>query len=781
MKKLNLRLLRNIQHSKGQYLSIIAVVITGLFVYVAMNNVASNLAMSLDDYYEYANFADLYVDVMGISERQVQKLIDGKDVLDADGRIVMDVPMITDGDQKATVRLVTVDTSNNRINKLYINDGSRVIERNEILVIEQFAEIRGLNVGDKIQLQINGFKKTFIISGIVSSPEFTYLVENEQALIPNKGNFGVAFIEETYLSSIVSTNTQYNDICIELNESANVKDVENNLESSLEKNGINRITRLEDQLSNTILSDEIEQLKVISESIPYVFLSVAGAILVAMMSRTVKNDRVSIGILKALGYTNYQIVIHYAKIAVMIGLTGGVIGSFLGTITSGYITSLYSDYFNIPMIRVEYLNLAMIVSIIMSALFSIISGLIGARKTLGIEPAEAMRSEPPKKGNRILLERFQFFWKKAGFTWKIVLRNIFREKWRFFLISLGSGFTLSLMIMTFWMNTMFNTLFTYHYGEFLGMDHTVVFDKFVSEKVVNEVYKLIDAEMIEGKLEFPFELKSGKNSEVVNIIGLEEETIFYSLKDSEGNKLNIPEQGILLSSNLANDLSVGVGDAIVVHNYLPDSEDIDIRVSGIVEQNLGRNGYMSLAYMNKTLVDGDAINAVIVGSEHSIVDELDDVKNISVIQSTDDMRMAFLEFIDMIIIAAIGCMIFSGILGFVIIYTMTIMSISERKMEFSSLRVLGFDKREIFGIILRENFIVSIFGVFYGIPLGGFLVEGVADTFNSDLFTVDRALTIEQVVYGLVFTFICLVSAQLVTYQRIRQLNFIEALKSRTT
>ncbi len=78
------------------------------------------------------------------------------------------------------------------------------------------------------------------------------------------------------------------------------------------------------------------------------------------------------------------------------------------------------------------------------------------------------------------------------------------------------------------------------------------------------------------------------------------------------------------------------------------------------------------------------------------------------------MKDSMLQYMDMIIFSVGIMMIFGAILGFAIVYNVTIISISERSMEFSSLRVMGFDKREIYKLISRENGIMTLIGVILG-------------------------------------------------------------------
>lgn len=145
------------------------------------------------------------------------------------------------------------------------------------------------------------------------------------------------------------------------------------------------------------------------------------------------------------------------------------------------------------------------------------------------------------------------------------------------------------------------------------------------------------------------------------------------------------------------------------------------------------------------------------------------------------MRDLFYEYIDLAAASISVMVVFSGILGFVIIYSMTVLSINERKLEFSSLRVLGFTKREIFGIILKENAVMSIVGMIYGMPLGKVLIDAMRTIYVTDLYVFDAPITVRVIIYAIVFTIICLTFAQLITYRKITNLDFIEALKSRTS
>jgi len=324
-------------------------------------------------------------------------------------------------------------------------------------------------------------------------------------------------------------------------------------------------------------------------------------------------------------------------------------------------------------------------------------------------------------------------------------------------------------------------MFTDHYGEFMKMDYNIQFTQPLSRNALTDLEKIIKPDYLEGKMEMPFELSNGRLSKVINIIGLERQTRFFEFKDYQGDKIELPEEGALLSYNLAQLLDVDVGDMVLIDNYIPGRDDVYVEVKGIIKQILGINVYMDISYMQEALTGKGAYNGAYINTEKNIGEDLNTLKNISGVQSIGEMQDAFMEYLDLTILAVVFMVIFSGLLGFVIIYSMTILSINERSMEFSSLRVLGFTKAEIFGIILKENSVMSALGFVYGLPMGKALIDALRTVYVSDLYTFDALINVKNILYAYVFTTVCLTIAQLITYKKIRTLNFIEALKSRTS
>lgn len=785
MKKLDTRLIRSIKNSKGQFISIAVMIILALTIYVSFSMVADNLYNSILRYYEITNFGDIFVDVSRIPKTAIDKLtsIEGIDM--AQGRISADVPLrVDDNKEKVSVRIVSLPNADEKINGLYIIDGEKLgTNTRSTVVLQQFFVGRGMQLGDKITPYIGGREYPLEVIGEVGSPEYIYLMENEQTLLPAPEKFGVIYVTEEFAQSALGYQGSYNQVMIRVkDEYLNRLDgIVDEIEDQLDRYGVKRIVKREDQLSHSMMMQEVESLETMSSAITFLFLMVAGLIINIMLSRIVKKDRMSIGVMKGLGYTNAKILEHYTKYSIAIGLVGSLIGIVLSIPTSKAFTNMYIMYMNIPLFEMKIYYIYFVYGILLTTIFCVVSGLIGARSVLKISPADSMRPEVPRSGKRIYLEKVKFIWNKISFSWKMVIRNISRTKRRAAFLILGIALTYSITMIPVFMSTIWDTLFTLQYGEFQTLDFNIDFTTPMNNNAIRELSQIIDVDQIESKAEIPLELSSGWKKKTVSVIAVPRDTIMYHFKNTDGIKIELPKDGILLSEILAKSLNVKVGDNVVIKNFMPGKEDKSIEVKGIIEQYLGANAYMDIEEMYDVIDQKDLVTGALINSDDEVITKLKDVKNIRQIQSIDDMKNGLLEYMDMIIASMGVMMMFGGVLGFAIVYNITTVSINERIMEFSSLRVMGFDKKQIYKLVTRENAIMTIFGILLGVPLGYGMCVGLVTAVSTEIYSIPAIITPSIYVISAIATIIFVGIAQLATIRKIHNLNFMDALKNRVS
>lgn len=781
MKKLDVRLLRMIKHSKGQFISVVVIVAVALCIYMLFNVTSINIRSAVDRYYKLTNFNDIHVQLVKIPQGVVEELKTIEGINEVQGRISFDVPLrVADKDEKVNIRVISIPGDYERINILYRLSGQRVkIGNDNTILLEQFAKARNIKPGDSISPYISGRVHELTVSGIAASPEFIYVMENEQALLPAPEKFGVTYVSEEFAQSVYGYRGSYNELLIAVDDESKIDDIVDRLEKKLDKYGVKRIIKREDQLSHNMLMQKMDGTEMMATTIPVLFLLVAAIIISIMLSRIVNNDRMAIGVLKALGHSNMSILSHYTKYAISIGMIGSVIGIVGGILLSGPMSQVFAIYFNIPFIRIEIYYAFILKAILLTSIFCIISGLIGARSVLRIMPADSMRPEAPKTGKRILIEKIGFIWRRVSFSWKMVIRNIMRNKRRFAFLVLGLALAFAINTVPLYEAEALPAIFALQYGEYQKMDYTIDFTRPMNEDVINDLSHLIDAGKIEPRLEYPFELKNGWRKKAVNVIGVPRDTAFYEFRNENDAVVMLPEKGFFVTEALAKILNIRKGDRITIKNFVPGKEDVVVEVSDVVKQYLGANAYMDIEAMEGLLVDKEMITGVSIASKDAVKEKLKDIKNIAAVRSVADMKNLFLEYLDTMIIATRFYLLFGGILGFAIIYNATIIGIAERNMEFASLRVMGFDKKDIFKMINRENFFMAGIAILVGIPLGMGMIRGIVESFSSEIITFPMILTPKTFIYSALSTVFFVIIAQLAARKKIYSMNFIDALKSR--
>ncbi len=802
MNKMNLMLLRMIKNSKGQFIAVLVIIITGIAVFSALGMTSQNMYSSLYDYYNGNNFADLFVETDLVSKQRIESLPVIEGIEDAQGRIGFNGQMVTEDDrERVNLRMVSTTYDGKELNKCTLLEGGKIEKGSkDVWVLKQFADGRNIKIGDMIKVQANGVQYKLDVVGIVANPEYIYLMQSAEEMLPNPSKYGVLYMGIECARQMSGIRDGYNEITIryegesfsDLAVAAGKKGVLNtgidetglidDLKEVLKSSSVRSITKRENQLSNNMLKSELQQLEKMANSLPIVFLIVAGLVLMMMLGRMVKRDRIKIGVLKATGFTNRQVLVHYVKYAAIAGAIGGTLGAISGMLMSGAMTKLYLEFFNIPLMRVEFYMRYVLMALIYSIIFCSVSGLLGARESMNITPTEAMRDEAPKIGKRILLEKFPTFWRKLSFSQKMVWKNIFRNKKRTIFVLSGVTLTYAMMLFTASMQGTIDQIINKDFDKFQTMDYNISFARPVKVSSVYDLKHVINLEYMEPKMEFAYELAKGNKNQGVMVIGILPDTKFYNFENAKGDSISRPTTGIYLTENLAKELDAQKGDIIQVKNYLPGKKDVYVNVEEIVRQSLGMSAYMNMEQMGRLLFEKNIATGAYVNSRDGDINkETSTLTNISSIMSKEESRNAYLEYMTMMNASIVIMVFFSGILGFCIVYNATIISIGERKMEFSSLRVLGMGKNEIFRMILQENNIIMLIGIILGIPLGKLMTYYSSAAFSTTLYCIKIEPNFVAYFSATIFTVICIVVAELATYRKIRKLDFLQALKNRAS
>lgn len=801
MRILNRRLMRMILQSKGQNLAIAMVVALGLMLYVAMGSAITNLDVAVKEYFELTNAADIYVEIPAISPSEVNSLLSITGVDAAQGRIVRDVNFLSDlpedTDQKITLRAISmpedVDLSANRtigraqsknamIHSLYFHSQTQsLVSDEEIFLMESFTRARGIEVGDRIVIQYAGENQSLTVKGIVSSSEFIYLMQSDQSLLPDFRNFGILFVRESFAMKSLASGSLYNQVLVKVKPGLDHETVRKAVENRLKHLGAQRVYLRADQLSSRMVQEEIRGNQKTMSVVPVIFLSIAAAIMFVMIGRFVRNDKVTIGVLKAMGYNDRQIMTHYSLYAVSIGVTGAVIGVLLGSLMSVYVTTLYAqESFNVPILVFRFHAWMLYMSLALALLFSVGAGYLGARGVIRIDPAAAMRPTAPQSGKHIAIENSRFWHTWVSFTEKMVIRNLMRHKLRVLVLAFGIALTFMMIMMPIYLLSAFLDMFQFQYSVMQRMDYTVSMAGFTTDRaLVRSLEEYDEVDYAEGRLEFPFEVVSGFRKKTTTVVGLRPDTKIYHFYDKTNRQpMVFAPNSVFMTKGLAENLGLKVGDTFVLKPYLPDRDPRTYKLTGVIRQDLGSNLYMGLERLQKDFFGPEAVNGAYVLGGADVKGILTQAKGVSAFMSNQDLQNAYMDFLQITYIS-IGMIVVIGMfLGVAIVYNTVVLMINERTVEIASMRILGMRTGEVFSVIAREIVLISALGMLMGIPLSRWALDGIGTYFTTDLYSFATEPQFIDFVYTAVITGVTVLLSLSLSYRKVIHANFVDALKN---
>ena len=536
---------------------------------------------------------------------------------------------------------------------------------------------------------------------------------------------------------------------------------------------------------------DTESIENIGRVFPVVFFLVAALISLTSMTRMVEEQRMQIGTLKALGYNKFQIISKYILYASLASIIGGVTGMCLGFVSLPPILwMMYKMMYEFS----DKISLSFDFGIGGVGLFWICVCIIGATiyasvKELKEAPATLMRPKSPKMGNRVLLEKIPFIWKRLNFSQKVTVRNIFRYKKRFIMTIVGISGCTALILTGFGIKDSIKAVLPNQFEKVFDYDLQITLrDELDEVEKQNYILELQENEHIEKVIETYMtsaEAEKGDFREDVQIIVPKDdlEGLINLIDLDTEEKVQLKENEICITDKVAQLLEVEVGDTIVLENS--GNEKYEVKISNIVENYVYHYVYMSKT-MYENLYQEDYHTNVVLTQNKEITEEQEEelvtqlmqdnevtsISRTSTIMKTLDDTLQSLDYVVVILIVS------AGLLAFVVLYNLSNINISERIRELATIKVLGFYDREVYNYVTRETILLTLIGMAIGLGFGYFLNYFIIGTCEINILRFSKIVHPISYIYALLITILFTVIVNIVTYFALKKIDMIESLKS---
>jgi putative ABC transport system permease protein len=784
---LALKAWRDVVHMRGQMVAIITVIGLGVATFVSLRGMAEHLTASQYGYYASARFAHAFARVTAapLEVADVARRIPG--VSAAEGRVVADVVARVPGlAEPATVRLVSVpENGQPRLNALVLRAGRwpDPSQRAEVMASEAFTTANGLRVGDAVQAVLNGRAETLRIVGIALSPEFIYEIPAGASVLPDNRRFGVLWMPYGVLADAFELRGSFNDLAVAYAPGADEREILPALDRLLDRYGSLGAFGREDQVSHRFVSDEIEQNRKSALVVPIIFLGVAAYLLALTLGRLVALQRDQLGALKAFGFTNGEVLGHVLMLALLPAIGGVLAGTGLGVWLAGVFADVYADFYRIPVAR--YRPTANTLSV--GALVAIGSALAGAWRAASraarLQPAEAMRSEPPPRFKRGLIEQSARV-QRAPTAVRMVVRGLERRPVRTLGAVFGIALAVSVGTVGRWAFDAVQVLADRQFRQAQREDVQVRFRDAVPLSALQALRHLPDVSLVEPVRELPVRLHAGPHTERTGLTALRDDARLRRVLDDDGRAATLPPSGLLLSQLLADRLHVRAGDSLRVERLDGLGELPPMVVAGTVNELLGTGAYTTLPAAWRALGEEPVATSALLrthtGDYRRLYTELEELPEVTAVT----VRSATLAAFEGTIAASIGItntvfVLFASAIAAGIVYNGARLSLSERGRELASLRVLGFTSREVGRILLGEQVALTVAALPVGVALGLTMTWVLSKVISTDTFRLPMIVSWPSIAWSVLIVLAVSMASAWRVQRRVARLDLVGVLKTR--
>lgn len=743
-------MLHDIKLNKTQFIAIFMMAFLGIFAYTGICSEYYGLEQTSDAFYNENNLADGWIYGGDFSSSDLDKI--NNFTTQTERQAVIKSVGDFEGEPDITLHFVETDT----ISKFYVSEGSEIDidDDSGVWIDKRFADERNLSVGDNITFEFEGKTITKEIRGIGYSPEYVY-ESSPASFAPDFKNLGFAYLSYKAYPG----NIEYDTLLVKY--SIPDDDFKNKLDDSIDYLSF---TKKENHYSVAQFNQEMEQHKMMGDIFPILFILITFLTLLTTMTRIVSHQRTQIGILKAVGYKDKTIILHY----ILYGFFPVLSGSILGLITGPMIIPqmfypTMKTHYTLPEWNPGF-DVSFVYIVVLLVISSVAVTYLTCRSISKENPANTMRPKAPKMSSINFLERSKL-WRHLSFNLRWNWRDARRNKFRAFMAIVGVMGCVALLIAAFGMNDSMNDLKTWEYDDINHFNSKLSIANNASEM---ELYYIANYTHGSFIMQMPIEIKANNIEDTVSIL-VSNDTDMISYTDENRDPIEIEEGDVSISVKLAEKFNLMIGDEITWH-IVGDDDWVSSKIGQIHAEPISQGLIMSPDTLEDQGLNFTPTNIV---TPDKFDERYDSIKSVSTLE---DMEDSWSQMTSSVMMMVYVVTIVAGLLAFIVLYNLGILSFTEMEREVATLKVLGFKTSFLRRLLLTQNLIFTAIGFILGIPLGFYFMTLMMDAAGDSLYYIPT-LTWGNILLSAAITFALSIFVNLMFSDRISELDMVEALK----
>ena len=755
------KMLRDMKENKMQFIAIFLMSFITLLAFAGIGSEVQGLQDNLNSYYNETNMADAFVLGNDFNESVVNDYKNMSSTTGVETQFVVKSDVDLENDPTVTLHFL----EKNNISKYYPVEGGDIDFSDEdgIWLDARFAEAKNLKIGDNISLSFNGITLNKTIRGLGYSPEYVY-EEPENGLVSDFKYQGFGYLSD---KAYPGQDMPHNKLLLTTN--LNSQDYYDDTRQMLEDNGYDDIIDgasympREDSGSDNQIQDEIKQHIVLAVMFPIIFVVVALLILLTTMTRIVSHQRTQIGTLKAIGFENRPLIIHYLSYGFYLTLIGSVLGIIIGHKTIPYLfVDTMKSYYTLPCWNPGF-NMSFIIVGLLLVLGSVLCSYFAVASIMRESPSATLKPKPPKISKIGFVEN-TWIWEKFGFNLRWNTRDVNRNKLRAVITLLGVIGCTVLLISAFGMHDGVSDLKTWKYDDINHYETQLVLEDNISQSQIDSIIDEVNGTPIMTK---SIQIKAN-DIKKTQVLTVHDKSPLITPTDTNRHEMTLPNDGVSISQKTAEIFGLNIGDKIEWHLYGNETW-----INSTVDAIYGDPSVQGIT-ISKDFAENNNISfkPTEIVTKENITDELEGVGSIN---SHKDLTNSWDKLAQTANLLIIILVIFAVILAVVVLYSLGLLGFTEVERDMATLKVLGFQLKDLRKLFVTQYLGISIIGFLIGIPTGYYVLESIRSNTDKLYYPTNYSLT--TIAISFVITIVVSAIVNLLLANKLKNIDMVEALK----
>jgi putative ABC transport system permease protein len=282
----------------------------------------------------------------------------------------------------------------------------------------------------------------------------------------------------------------------------------------------------------------------------------------------------------------------------------------------------------------------------------------------------------------------------------------------------------------------------------------------------------------------PARLRFGHHSRRLGVTGLPRNATLNRLLDAQAHPVALPLDGLLLSAKLAEVLEAKVGDKVIIEVQEGRRPVLEAVIHGTIADYAGIAAYMEIGALQRILREGRTLSgahlAVDTAYWPQFLEKIEESPRVASLGITAAVQHTFKKTTgEMIGKIQLLYFIFATIVAFGVVYNSARISLSERSRDLATLRVVGFTRREVAGVMISELVLLTVVAIPFGLLIGNRLATAIVTAVSTETVRLPVVLTSRS--YGTAVLIVLIASAIsfATVSRRIHHLDLLGVLKAR--